>query len=130
MSINRVVVVGNIGRDPESKVTASGKNVCDFSIAVRGRSKDETHWFRVTCWEKTAEFVSNYLGKGRLVAVEGRLTSRKYQDKDGNNREVVEIVADNVQGLDRAKDDEEAPSKAPSKAPATEEVGDWDPFQD
>src|SRR5437763_14968862 len=96
--INRVVLVGRLTRDPELPTTTTGKSVCDFSIAVQKRVKPtdgspDADFFRVNCWERQAEYVSNYLHKGRLVAVDGRLQARKFTDKDGNNREVVEIVA-------------------------------------
>lgn len=108
--INRVVLVGRLTRDPELRTTTTGKSVCDFSIAVTKRIKPQdgspdADFFRVNAWGQTAEYVSNYLHKGRLVAVDGRLQSRKYTANDGTNREVVEIVADNVQGLDRPRDD-------------------------
>lgn len=110
MSLNRVVLIGRLTRDPELRSTSTGKQVSDFSIAVDKRIKPTdgsptADFFRVTAWGSTAEFVSNYLSKGRLVAVEGRLQSRKYTDKDGNNRESIEVVADNVQGLDRPRED-------------------------
>lgn len=109
--INSVVLIGRLVRDPELRTTTTGKSVCDFSIAVQKRIKPsdgspDADFFRVSCWEKTAEYVSNYLHKGRLVAVEGRLQSRKYTDKDGNNRESVEVVATNVQSLERPRDDQ------------------------
>ncbi len=134
--INRVVVVGRLTRDPELRTTATGKNVCDFSIAVTKRIKPtdgspDADFFKVVAWSQTAEYVSNYLTKGRLVAVEGRLQSRKYQASDGTNREVVEIVADNVQGLDRPRDDQNAGGApvgaAVSVAPSADE---YDPFAD
>ena len=139
--INRVVLIGRLTRDPELRTTSTGKNVCDFSIAVTKKFKPsdgspDADFFRVNAWDKTAEFVANYLHKGRLVAVEGRLQSRKYTASDGTNREVVEIVADNVQGLDRPKDDAgsaggEEPVGARAggggKAPSAEE---YDPFAD
>jgi len=108
--INRVVLVGRLTRDPELRTTTTGKSVCDFSIAVSKRVKpqdgsQDADFFRVSCWDKTAEYVSNYLTKGRLVGVDGRLTSRKFTASDGTNREVVEVVADSVQGLDRPRDD-------------------------
>lgn len=108
MSINRVVLVGRLTRDPELRETNSGLKVASFSIAVDRRSKredQEADFFRVTCWGQTAEFVSNYLHKGRLVALDGRLQLNKWQAQDGTNRESVEIVADSVQGLDRPRDD-------------------------
>lgn len=134
--INRVVLVGRLTRDPELRTTNSGKNVCDFSIAVGKRIKPQdgspdADFFRVSCWEKTAEYVANYLTKGRLVAVDGRLQSRKYTDKDGNNRESIEVVAENVQGLDRPKDDaggSPAPERAAVGAAPSEE--EYDPFAD
>lgn len=138
--INRVVLVGRLTRDPESRTTTTGKTVCTFSIAVDKRIKptdgsSDADFFRVTAWDRSADFVMNYLTKGRLVAVDGRLQSRKYTDKDGNNREVVEVVAESVQGLDRPRDDAggaggAAPrpaSKAPAAAPS---VDDYDPFAD
>lgn len=133
--VNRVVLIGRLTRDPELRTTGTGKQVCDFSIAVTKRFKPtdgspDADFFRVNCWDKTAEYVANYLSKGRLVAVDGRLQSRKYTGSDGVNREVVEIVADNVQGLDRPRDD--APGQAvtagaPGTAPAADE---YDPFAD
>jgi single-strand DNA-binding protein len=134
--INRVILVGRLTRDPEARVTTGGKNVVDFSIAVNKRVKSgesDADFFRIVAWEKTAEYVSNYLGKGRLVAVDGRLQSRKYTASDGSNREVVEVVADTVQSLDRPRDD--AGGAAPTAAvaatggavPAEDE---FDPFAD
>lgn len=113
--VNRVVIVGRIGKAPESRATQTGKEVASFSVAVKKFGKDaESDWFSVQCWDKTASYVMQYLGKGRLVAIDGRLSSRKYTAKDGTEREVVEIVADSVQSLDRPKDD--APSAAPARS--------------
>ena len=139
--VNRVVLVGRLTRDPELRTTNTGKSVCDFSIAVNKRIKPtdgspDADFFRCIAWERTADYVSNYLTKGRLVAVEGRLQSRKYTASDGGNREVVEIVCDNVQGLDRAKEDgggapmgggTSSGSPARSSAPSPDE---YDPFAD
>jgi single-strand DNA-binding protein len=127
--VNRVVLIGRLTREPELRTTTGGKSVCDFSIAVNKRIKPtdgspDADFFRVSCWGQTAEFVANYLGKGRLVAVEGRLQSRKYTDKDGNNREIVEVVADNVQGLDR-KDE-----KVGGGSAAAADLDEYDPFTD
>ncbi len=134
MSINRVVLVGRLTRDPELRTTSTGKSVTDFSIAVDKKIKptdgtSTADFFRVSAWGQTAEFVANYLHKGRLVAVDGRLQSRKYQASDGSNREVVEIVADNVQSLDRPRDDAGEPVAAATPAPAAD-LGDFDPFAD
>jgi single-strand DNA-binding protein len=139
--INRVVLIGRLTRDPELRTTTTGKSVCDFSIAVTKRIKpqdgsSDADFFRVNAWERTADYVSNYATKGRLVAVEGRLQSRKYTTSDGQNREVVEIVADNVQLLDRPRDDDGGggggatgarPAAVTAAAPSADE---YDPFAD
>jgi single-strand DNA-binding protein len=132
MSINRVVLVGRIARDPESRQTNNGMEVVDFTIAVdkrQGKREDEQepNWFRISAFGKTAEYVTTYLGKGRLVAVDGRLEHRKYQDRDGNNREAISIVADNVQGLDRPREDDVKPTQG-RRAKADDR--DEDPFLD
>lgn len=110
MSVNRVVLIGRLTRDPELRTTNSGKNVVDFSIAVQKRMKPQdgspdADFFRVKAWGQTADYVNSYLQKGRLVAVDGRLETRKWTDQNGTNRESVEVVADNVNGLDRPRDD-------------------------
>lgn len=133
--INRVVLVGRLTRDPELRQTTSGKSVCDFSIAVNKRVKPsdgspDADFFRVNCWDKTAEYVANYLAKGRLVAVDGRLSARKYTASDGTNREVVEIVADNVQGLDRPRDDAGAPASGAAGGKTVPSDAEYDPFAD
>lgn len=107
--VNRVVLTGRLTRDPEKRVIPSGNSVVEFSIAVDKQFKREgepdAFFFRVKAWGKTADFVSNYLTKGRLVAVDGRLEQRKYQASDGQNREIIEVVAENVSSLDRPRDD-------------------------
>ena len=125
--MNSVNLVGRLTRDPENTITTSGKSVVNFSIVVNKRMKPsdgspDADFFRVVAWGQTADYVGNYLGKGRLVSVSGRLQSRKYTANDGTNREVVEIVADNVQGLDR-------PTETPKQA-TTDDDGSYDPFKD
>ena len=132
MSVNRVVLIGRLTRDPELRNTTSGKQVVNFSIAVDDRfNKDHTNFFNVSAWGSTADFVAKYLTKGRLIAVDGRLQQRKYTTQDGANRDVVEIVADNVQGLDRPRDDSSGASAAVREpagvAPSDDE---YDPFAD
>ena len=112
MSVNRVVVVGRLTRDPEMKYTTQGIAVAQLSIAVnritKGEDGDyETDFFNVTAWRRTAEFASQYLTKGRLISVDGRLQQRKWVDQQsGQNRSIVEIVADNIESLDRKPDGE------------------------
>lgn len=126
MSINRIVLVGRLTRDPELRTTTTGKSVVEFSIAVDKQRKpvdgsNAADFFRVKAWGATADFVNNYLSKGRLVAVDGRIEQRRWQAPDGQNRETYEVVAEQVQILDRPRDD------AQSK-PAAEE--DYDPFEE
>jgi single-strand DNA-binding protein len=95
MSLNLVVIAGNLGRDPEIRYTQKGDPVAGFSIAVNERWKggESTNWFKVSAFAKTAEFVKNYLHKGSSVIIEGSLREEKWADKDGNNRTTVSINA-------------------------------------
>src|SRR5690242_15340237 len=113
--LNRIVLIGRLTKDPESKYTPNGIAVAQFRIAVDRPTKNpetgekETDFIDVVAWRRTAEFVTQYLTKGRLVAVEGRLQIRSWVAQDGSKRYNTEVVADNVQGLDRARDTEGAP---------------------
>lgn len=103
--INKVILIGNLGRDPEMRYTQGGTAVCTLNIATtRSFTKneervEETEWHRVVVWAKQAEFCNQYLSKGRQVYVEGRLQTRSYDDKDGIKRYSTEVVADTVQFL-------------------------------
>jgi single-strand DNA-binding protein len=99
--LNRVILMGRLVADPELKTTASGVSVTSFRIAVdrnyvKSGEERKADFIDIVCWRQTAEFVCRYFGKGSLIAVEGQLQSRTYQAKDGTNRYVVEVVADNV----------------------------------
>ena len=97
MSLNRINVMGRIGKDLELRRTQSGKAVTSFPIAVDRDGKDAgTDWFDVVAWERTAEFAAQYCAKGRKVVVDGRLQARDWTDKDGNTRRAVEIIANSV----------------------------------
>ena len=106
-SINKVILIGNLGRDPEVRYTPSGAAVCNVTIATSRNWKDktsgekveETEWHRVVFYDRLAEIAGEYLKKGRSVYVEGRLKTRKWQDKDGVDKYTTEIVADNMQML-------------------------------
>lgn len=102
--MNVVSIIGRLGRDPESRKTGSGKSVANFTIAVDDGfgERKKTSWIPVVAWEKTAELAEQYLAKGSQVAVEGRLQQRSWQDKDGNNRSVLEIVANRLDFLTKA----------------------------
>ena len=102
--MNRVILVGRLGKDPETRYTANGKCVATFSLAVSKPGKDSgADWFDIVVWDKLAEIVGNNLSKGRRVLVEGRLQARAYEAKDGSKRRVVEVVAQNVEFLDSKK---------------------------
>ena len=112
-SVNRVVLVGNLTRDPELRHTPSGMAVCSLRIAVNSRQKqadgqwgEKPNYFSVTVWGNQGESCAQYLSKGRPVAVDGRLDWREYQAQDGSKREAVEIVADSVQFLGSRQDGE------------------------
>ncbi len=105
-SLNKVMLIGNLGKDPEVRYTASGMAVASFSIATTDRIKnksgeyeDKTEWHNITLWGKQAEFAKNYLTKGRTVFVEGRLQTRKWQDRDGKDRWTTEVVGDRIQAV-------------------------------
>lgn len=99
--MNSINLTGNICNDLELKSTQSGKSVITFNLAVkRPFTKDTTDFIPMVAWEKNAEYLSRYGKKGSRVAVSGKLTTRKYQDKDGNNRTAYEVVCDNVELMD------------------------------
>ena len=99
--LNRVILMGRLVSDPELKTTPSGVSVTTFRLAVdrsyvKQGEERKADFFDIVCWRSTAEFVCRYFGKGSMIALEGQLQSRTYQAKDGTNRYVVEVVADNV----------------------------------
>jgi len=106
-SINKVILIGNLGRDPEVRYTANGAAICNITIATSrnwkdknsGEKMEETEWHRVVFYDRLAEIAGEYLKKGRSVYVEGRLKTRKWQDKDGVEKYTTEIIADNMQLL-------------------------------
>lgn len=107
-SLNRVILVGNLTRDPELRYTPSGTSVANFGIAVnrrrtnkQGERVDEVDYFNVVVWGKLAELCCNYIFKGSPVALEGRLSSRSWETEDGQKRNTVEVIAENVQFLGR-----------------------------
>ena len=105
-SFNKITVVGYLGRDPELRYTSDGTPVCNFSVATTERRKDRqgemqdvTTWFRVNVWRRQAEVANQYLKKGKLVYVEGRLSQSEYQDREGQTRTSLEIQASDLQFL-------------------------------
>ncbi|WKB50527.1 single-stranded DNA-binding protein [Eleftheria terrae] len=146
-SVNKVILIGNCGRDPEVRYTPTGTAICNVSVATSSRRKDrssgesieETQWHRVTFYERLAEIAGEYLKKGRPVYIEGRLKYGKYTDKDGVERNTVDIIAEQMQLLggrdgqgDEAGAGEERPSRSGQRAaskegpPAGDHDGDGD----
>src|SRR5436853_230179 len=144
-SVNKVILVGNLGRDPETKYMPDGAAITNVSIATSyqrtdkasGQKTEETEWHRVVFFSRLAEIAGEYLRKGSQVYVEGRLRTRKWQDKEGHDRYTTEIVADSMQMLgSRAGSGEPRPepvgAKAaePKAAPATKPAGKFDDMED
>ncbi len=105
-SLNKVLLIGNLGKDPEVRYTTSGTAVASFSLATSERLKNKggeweerTEWHNITLWGRLAEIAGEYLAKGKSVYLEGRIQTRKWQDRDGTNRYTTEIVADRMQML-------------------------------
>jgi len=109
-NLNKAMLIGRLGRDPELRYTKSGQAVANFSIATndtwndkQGNRQEKTEWHNVVAWGKQAEFVGNYLKKGRLVYVEGRLQTNDWTDNQNVKHYRTEVVANNIQGLDRTE---------------------------
>ncbi len=106
-SVNKVILIGNLGKDPEVRYTPSGAAVCNLRLATTrtwknrdsGERQEETEWHSVVLYDRQAEIAGEYLRKGRPVYIEGRLKTRKWQDKDGNDRYTTEVVAETMQLL-------------------------------
>jgi single-strand DNA-binding protein len=112
-SLNRVQLIGRLGKDPETKLTPSGKKVCHFSLAVDrrwrtidGESKAATDWFNIEAWGRLGEVIQQYLHKGRLIFIEGRLQTDRYE-QGGENRYFTKVIARNMQILERPPEEEE-----------------------
>lgn len=122
--VNRVFLIGRLGRDPEVRHTASGSAVANFSIATderwtdsEGNRQTRTEWHNIVVWRKLAEICGQYLRKGRLVFIEGRIQTREWDDRDGNKRKTTEIVASNMQMLGGRGDSEEPSQPQQKKEP-------------
>ena len=111
-SVSKIVIIGNVGRDPELRMTPNGRPVCEFSVAVNrvtgradgGDRQEQTDWYRVSCWANLAERAQQMITKGRLVYVEGRFAPRTYTDREGKERMSLDINASDFQMLDPRPD--------------------------
>ena len=135
--LNKVILIGRVANDPELKYTPSGIAVSTFRVAVNrpfpnAQGEREADFIDIVAWRQAAEFAANYLGKGRLIAVEGRLQVRSWQAQDGTRRRTYEVVCDNLKGLDRPRDQAEGSTTAPSAGGTmSDELPAYDdPFQD
>ena len=126
--INKVILIGNMGKDPEVRHLEGGSTVASFSLATSETYTDrrtneritQTEWHNIVAWRKTAEFVEKYLGKGRQVYIEGKLRTRNWTDKEGTTRYTTEIVADIIQPLGSRPNTEGGTSQASPKVENTE----------
>ena len=132
--LNRVILMGRLTKDPELKQTPNNVSVATFSLAVdrdyqSDKDNKQTDFINIVAWRHTAEFVGKYFTKGQLVAVEGSIQTRSYQDKDGNNRTVFEVVADQVYFAEK-KQNGENKSQSESSAKDSFQVGDLGDFEE
>ncbi len=100
-ALNKVQLIGNLGKDPETRFTPKGKKVCHFTLAANRPGAAEPDWFNIEAWEKLGEICQQYLAKGRLVYIEGRLRTDRYTDEKGETRYYTQVVARQMQMLDR-----------------------------
>jgi len=112
-SLNRVTLIGRLGKDPETRTIATGKKVAHFSLAVserwksaQGENKENTEWVNVEAWGRLGEICQQYLHKGKLIYLEGRLKTDKYEDKSGETKYFTKVVATSMQMLDRKPEEE------------------------
>lgn len=132
--LNRAILMGRLTKDPEFKQTPNNVSVATFSLAVdrnyqADKDNKQTDFINIVAWRHTAEFVSKYFKKGQLVAVEGSIQTRSYQDKDGNNRTAFEVVADQVYFAEKKQDGNNQP-KAESASGSNFSVGDLGDFEE
>jgi len=120
MSINKVILVGNLGKDPELRYTPTGTPVATFPLATSEKFKDRdgqpqerTEWHNIVAWRGLADICGKYLHKGKQVYIEGKIQTRKYQDRDGQDRYITEIIADQMQMLGRSPDSQHQGDQAP-----------------
>lgn len=130
-SLNKVMLIGRLGRDPETRFTASGQAVCNFTLATdesykdkSGAKQQKTEWHRLVAWGKTAEIAQQYLKKGSLVYIEGKLQSREWEDKrDGAKKTVTEIIVGNLTMLGSKPEGQSRPQTQSRPAPKQQAQG-------
>jgi single-strand DNA-binding protein len=132
-SVNKAIIVGNLGKDPEVRHTQGGNAVCNFSVATSekwtkdGQTQEKTEWHRVVVWGKQAENCGQYLKKGRSVYIEGRIQTREWTNKEGQKQYTTEVVANQVQflggrGEGPSGETKTEPAAAPASSPADDDI--------
>ena len=135
-SVNKTIILGNVARDPEVRYTPNGSAVCSVSVATNrswknkesGERQEETEWHRVVFYDRLAEIAGQYLKKGKPVYIEGRLKTRKWQDKEGVDKYTTEVIAEQMQLLG-GRDEEQAPRSEPAPK-ASKPKTDFDDMDD
>lgn len=133
--LNKVMIIGHLGRDPEMRYTPSGRPVTTFTVAVSrswntadGERRSETEWFNVVAWGNLAEICKQYLHKGQQVYIEGRLQTRHWEDKEGQKRTNVEVVANEMMMLGDRRDSSKKPQESKEGEETSEPLADEDEF--
>jgi single-strand DNA-binding protein len=128
--VNKAILIGFLGKDPEVRYTKSGTAVCSFSLATNeswkdkdGQKQDRTEWHRIVAWGKLGEICGEYLFKGKQVYIEGRIQTREWEDSDGNKRQTTEIVANNMTMLGQAGDNQSGRQGRPAPEPEGDDFG-------
>ena len=133
--LNKVMVIGHLGRDPEMRYTPSGRPVTTFTVAVsrswntaEGERRSETEWFNIVAWGNLAEICKQYLHKGQQVYIEGRLQTRQWEDKEGQKHKNVEVVANEMMMLGDRRDNSKKSDEADQEEDQSEPMADEDEF--
>jgi len=136
MSVNKVILIGRLGADPEIRYTADGQPVATFRIATNevrvknGQRQEHTEWHRIVAFGRLAEICGEYLSKGRRVYIEGRIRTRSFEDRDGQRRYITEIVANDMRMLDGRRDSAETESSDSFLSPKEESLPEPPPDED
>jgi len=136
MSVNKVILIGRLGADPEIRYTAEGQPVATFRIATNevrvknGQRQEHTEWHRIVAFGRLAEICGEYLSKGRRVYIEGRIRTRSFEDRDGQRRYITEIVANEMRMLDGRRDSAETESSDSFVSPKEESLPEPPPDED
>jgi single-strand DNA-binding protein len=127
--INKVILIGNLGKDPELRYTTGGQAVATFSLATSekwrdkdGVMQDKTEWHNIVVWGRQAEVAKEYLSKGKQIYIEGRIQTRSWEDKEGNKRYTTEIISQRMQFLGTRDASKEAPNDIPAEAPPVGDI--------